>query len=322
LDRISGEIGALDGSLLLLYSSGGVIANRGMFSLRLADGTKIGELDEEFVWERRLGDHFHFGGRGWRITGIEAESVQAVPLETASDFPPFWKADTFFRSSGLSQRVLEVLDSFNAGEAAENSDASEALTAFLGTQRCAQKGLPLAGSGCITVEIIDNLESQGDFFDVVIHSFRGGAVNYPLTLALAQELEEKLKLRVESFSNDDAILFLVPRLGITDGGAAQIEEMRQGALLITRAILFVKQHSVNCIPAALYAMTRFNPGLFPPEEAERFIPGIFSDAKTPNAEDVEEIHNHILSLYRRFLAEGEKASDWKEPLLNFLKKPV
>jgi len=226
LDNIAGEIGALDGSLLLLYSSGGVIANRGLYSLRLADGTKIGELDEEFVWERRLGDRFHFGGRGWRITAIEAESVQAAPLETSSDFMPFWKADTVFRSPRLTERVLAILDGYN-GDVTHT--APEALAAFLDSQRNAQHDIPLSGTNRITIEIIDSPENRGDLYAVVMHSFRGGAVNYPLVLALTQELEEKLKLRVESFSNDDSLLLLIPRPGI-EGNKKQIENIFRNAV--------------------------------------------------------------------------------------------
>jgi ATP-dependent helicase Lhr and Lhr-like helicase len=225
-EGIAGEIGALDGSLLLLYSSGGVIANRGLYSLRLADGTKIGELDEEFVWERRLGDRFHFGGRAWKITAIEAESVQAAPLENSSDFIPFWKADTVFRSPRLTERVLAILDGYNEDS---SRAAPEALAVFLDSQRNAQGGLPLSGGNRITVEIIDSPDNHGDLYSVVMHSFRGGAINYPLTLALAQELEETLKLRVESFSNDDSLLLLIPRLGI-EGNVKQIENIFRSAI--------------------------------------------------------------------------------------------
>ncbi|MDR1839248.1 MAG: DEAD/DEAH box helicase, partial [Treponema sp.] len=63
LDKTEGTTGVLDGTAVLLYTCGGVIANRGLYSMRLADGTKIGELDEEFVWERSLGDCFDFGAR-------------------------------------------------------------------------------------------------------------------------------------------------------------------------------------------------------------------------------------------------------------------
>jgi hypothetical protein len=125
--------------------------------------------------------------------------------------------------------------------------------------------------------------------------------------------------------------------------AAQIEEMKQGALAITHAILFVKQHSVNCIAAALYAMTRFSGELFPPEEAESFVNLLFWEAppapppqtgrlpanyktrpwaaprtKIPAA-DALIIKTHIISLFRRFVEEGKTARKWEEPLLNFMK---
>jgi len=211
LDNVTGEMGALDGILLLLYASGGVIANRGLYSLRLANGTKIGELDEEFVWERRIRDRFYFGGRGWQITGIGTEAVEAAPLDNPAEFIPFWHSDTVFRSPKLTERVLAILDCYNAHNGGKPETA---LAAFLESQRMAQGDVPLPGSAGIAVEIIDSPENQGDFFQAVIHSFRGGAVNYPLSLALAQELEETLELRIESFSNDDAILVLIPRQGL------------------------------------------------------------------------------------------------------------
>jgi len=117
----------------------------------------------------------------------------------------------------------------------------------------------------------------------------------------------------------------------------QILEMKQGALAISQAILYVKQHSVNCIPAALYAMTCFNPELFTNEEAEDFTSMLFSPApsagKAPagcrvhpaaspstrlSEEDQSEIKSYILALFRRFLEEGKKAKSWEEPLVNFL----
>jgi hypothetical protein len=129
------------------------------------------------------------------------------------------------------------------------------------------------------------------------------------------------------------------RLGDEEKLKAQITEMKQGALAICQAILFVKQHSVNCIPAALYAMTRFSPKLFPPEEAEDFTARLFSPAppaceitaikrEHPSAapatkilkEDQVEIRKYILTLYRRFLDEGKTAKSWEEPILNFLRE--
>ena len=232
MDQTEGTIGALPGGTLLLYMSGGVIASRGYYSLRLADGTKIGELDEEFVWERRLGDEFDFGGRGWRIAAIEPESVKVLPMDKRPDFVPFWKADTAFRSPTLSARLRSVLDRANAGEDMErggglSGQAAAALKAFLDTQLACQGGLPLPGEANITVEIISGDTTQGNLSQAVIHTFRGGAINYPLALALAGELEEKLETRIEVFPNDNAVLFLVPRRG---SKADNIEELLSQAI--------------------------------------------------------------------------------------------
>jgi len=125
---------------------------------------------------------------------------------------------------------------------------------------------------------------------------------------------------------------IVNSMGEGERFAVQAEELRKGALAITEAVLYIKQHSVNCISAAMYAMTRFDPVLFPPDEAERFAYGIFADMKIPGKADGgeirrefcgearREIRGYILSLYRRFLSEGESCDDWTEPLLSFLKE--
>ncbi|MDR2952073.1 MAG: hypothetical protein LBU82_02395 [Treponema sp.] len=118
----------------------------------------------------------------------------------------------------------------------------------------------------------------------------------------------------------------------------QAEEMKQGALAISRAVLYVKQHSVNCIPAALYAMTCYSPDLFPPEEARAFAERLFDPpppaGKTPRGNrahpsaapvtrlpeaDKSLIISYMLSQYRRFLSERETAKSWEEPLLHFLR---
>jgi hypothetical protein len=70
----------------------------------------------------------------------------------------------------------------------------------------------------------------------------------------------------------------------------------------------------------MYAMSRYDPNLFPPAEAERFVSDLFKEGNSLTREDGEEIREYILSLYRRFLTEGGKCDDWKKPLLDFLRK--
>ena len=99
---------------------------------------------------------------------------------------------------------------------------------------------------------------------------------------------------------------------------SQIQELFRGALAITESILFVKQHSVNCIAAAMYAMTRYDAALFPPEEAERFASELYRTAAELTPQDAEAVRSHIIGLYRKFLAEGSQSTDWRKPLLDFL----
>ena len=124
--------------------------------------------------------------------------------------------------------------------------------------------------------------------------------------------------------------------GFSDDGenishfASQIEELRQGALDITEAVLYVKQHSVNCIPAALYAMTCFDPLLFPSDEAERFVADLFQKAELIDHPDIVEIREYILSLYHQFLIESKTTEphssghhhgeSWTKPLLKLLQE--
>jgi hypothetical protein len=109
----------------------------------------------------------------------------------------------------------------------------------------------------------------------------------------------------------------VKTLGDAGQYAPLIEEVRRGALAITEAILYVKQHSVNCIPAALYAMTRFDEACFPPEEAEDFVSRLFTETGSPP--ESPAIREHIIELYRRFLREGRDSRSWTDPLLAFLR---
>jgi hypothetical protein len=109
---------------------------------------------------------------------------------------------------------------------------------------------------------------------------------------------------------------ILKEIGEDAGTVSQVEEVRALALDITEAILYVKQHSVNCIPAAMYTMTRFDSGLFGAEEAEDFVSALFTRPGSPG--ESAAIRDYIILRYRHFLAEGQTASDWKEPLLRFL----
>ena len=217
-DRISGTLSAPEGTVRLLYSSGGAIPDRGVYSMRLADGTRIGELDEEFVWERKVGDAFSFGTRSWRIREIGPEAVEVVPLDRPADFVPFWKGEARYRSPVLVRRTLELSASFGPGGFPPGAldglglaeDARTALERFLESQARAQQGVPPAGPSCAPLELCSDPGLRGDAVTAVLHTLRGGSVNEPLSLALAAELEETLGVRIETVADEDFVLAVLP----------------------------------------------------------------------------------------------------------------
>ena len=94
-------------------------------------------------------------------------------------------------------------------------------------------------------------------------------------------------------------------------------ELYRGALDIAETVLYVKQHSVNCIPAALFMMTNLIPEYFKAEDARIFINDLFKDCTDIQPEDKINIHNHIKNMYENLLQEkGEK--DWTEPVKNWI----
>ncbi len=243
IDAATGTVAAGKGARGLLSSSGGTIPDRGLFSLRI-EGSKarIGELDEEFVWERKIGEVFTLGAQAWRITEIGSEAVFVVPAPPDPDIVPFWKGEARFRSPELSERALAVLDLLDALDIdlgakalAEgygfSAAAAEACSRFVASQKEAGQGrgsggpsLPL--SRRLVLEAHEEPGARGDSARLVLHTLRGLAINEPLGLALAAALEEECGLPVQRVTDDDLILLAVPRVEGLDPSAALTRAFR------------------------------------------------------------------------------------------------
>jgi hypothetical protein len=106
-----------------------------------------------------------------------------------------------------------------------------------------------------------------------------------------------------------------------------VERIFNHAILITESILYMKQHSVNCIPAAMYAMSCFEPELFARQDAAAFVTALFKDERNTDISPTERdaIWNFMSTAYNDFMLEREKLlavgnNDWILPLIEFLKK--
>ncbi|MCK5569109.1 MAG: ATP-dependent helicase, partial [Spirochaetes bacterium] len=114
LDRIDNTVQGKEGVLLLIYHSGGTIPDRGYFGMRLQNSKeKIGELDEEFVWERSVGDTFSLGAQSWKITNIDYQNVEVIPWNDPVKLAPFWKAEKGRRDYHFFKKIGDFLERWN-----------------------------------------------------------------------------------------------------------------------------------------------------------------------------------------------------------------
>lgn len=221
LDRGAGPgvLRAKDAVLPLLYRAGGVIPDRGSYALRLAESrAPLGELDEEFVWERRLGDTFTLGTRAWRIVGMDERNVFVAPSGRAINIVPFWRAESQWRSEEAMLPVLELLDRVSATTGpgvrdllssipAMDAGAAEALASYLAAQRDAAS---FPGLRRAVLERFSGPDGQGRY--AFLHTGRGGRVNATLGIALRSVADERLAAEaLEFFWDDEGILFSYTR---------------------------------------------------------------------------------------------------------------
>ncbi|MBK1876840.1 DEAD/DEAH box helicase [Pelagicoccus mobilis] len=218
LDRTKNTVTLRKGALMAFYFSGGVIPDRGYFHLRHSgNGGRIGELDEEFVWERSIGDVFTLGVQSWRIDQITHNDVLVSPSAKGDIAPPFWKAETFDRDFHYSSRIGEFLEWANdkleekgvSGELEArfrmDTVASEALLDFLRQQRLAS-GRELPHRHHILAELIDAAPQGAPGQQLVLHTHWGGRVNRPYAMALDAAWKEAFGHRTDVYVNNDCVV--------------------------------------------------------------------------------------------------------------------
>jgi len=221
VDAVDGTVRARPGAEPLLYLSGGTIADRGYYRLRLeGGGALLGELDEEFVWERSVGDTFTLGVQTWRIQRITANDVTVTPSSARSAMAPFWRADERDRSSFLSDRVGGLLERVEArlgddGLADElarschlEPEAAGELVRLLKAQKASTGALPHRRR--VVVEHSAAPSGQGAARQLILHTMWGGRVNRPLAYALSAAWAERHGVRPEVVHDDDCVVLTLP----------------------------------------------------------------------------------------------------------------
>lgn len=220
-DRVAGTITGRPGAQRLAVTSGGTIPDRGLFGVFLAGadpkkgGGRVGELDEEMVYESRVGDVFTLGTTSWRIEDITRDRVLVTPAPGVPGRLPFWKGDQLGRPLELGRAVgafLRELGALSDEDArlrllAAGLDgwAADNVLAYLAEQREACGHVP--DDRTILVERFR--DELGDW-RVVVHSPFGAQVHAPWALALGARLAEKYGMDAQVMHADDGIVLRLP----------------------------------------------------------------------------------------------------------------
>ena len=220
-DRIAGELRGRPGSQRLAVTSGGTIPDRGLFTVMTPGGedgrpgSRVGELDEEMVYESRVGDNIMLGTSSWRIEDITHDRVIVVPAPGQPARLPFWKGDTpgrpleLGRALGKFVRELSAMDSAKARERAVNAGldewACDNLLSYLDEQKSATRHVP----DDRTVVVERFRDELGDW-RIVVHSPFGAQVNAPWALAIGARLRERRGLDPQVAHSDDGIVVRLP----------------------------------------------------------------------------------------------------------------
>ena len=223
-DRVRQTIKARKGAAFALYTSGGTIPDRGYFTLRHADhGTAIGELDEEFVWESSIGQHFTLGTQNWRVHRITHNDVLVKPASPKSAGLPFWRAENLNRSFYFSRRIGEFLKFANEALAGHREAelaaelgrrgfeeiAAEELIDYL-TRQVEESGCDLPHIDHLVIEHVHagpgGYEGPDREQQIILHTQWGGRVNRPVALALNAAWRARFPGEADIHADNNAIV--------------------------------------------------------------------------------------------------------------------
>lgn len=211
-DRVNSTIRARKGSRALAITNAGTIPDRGLYSVNLPDGRRVGELDEEMVYEARPGQTFLLGASSWRIEEITRDRVIVTPAPGVPGAVPFWKGDGLGRPRELGEAIgafarwavdqdpPDLAKSHHLDE-----KAAVNLVQFLREQQEATRVIPSD-----TTIVVERFRDEiGDWRVCVLSPF-GGRVHAAWGLALSARIREVHGLESDAIWSDDGIIVHLP----------------------------------------------------------------------------------------------------------------
>ena len=220
-DRDAGLLTARPGAQRLAVTSGGAIPDRGLFTVYLAAGadsekpSRVGELDEEMVYESRPGDVISLGATSWRITEITHDRVLVIPAFGEPARLPFWRGDAVGRPAELGA----ALGVFTGELARLKPKEFEERCAAMGFDRYATDNLrgllddQQQATGAVPTDstlVVERFRDELGDWRVILHSPYGLRVHGPLALAVSRRLRERYGIDEKPTASDDGIVVRLP----------------------------------------------------------------------------------------------------------------
>jgi ATP-dependent Lhr-like helicase len=219
-DRVGGRIRARKGARQLAIVNGGTIPDRGLYAVTLPDGRRVGELDEEMVYEARPGQVFLLGATSWRIEEIGRDRVIVTPAPGVPGAVPFWKGDGIGRPKELG----EAIGAFTRWAVDQDVDllvrdydlderSAQNLLDYLREQRQATQVLPSDR----TIVLERFRDEIGDWRLCVLSPY-GGRVHAAWGLAISARIRERFGVDGEAIWSDDGIVVRLPDVDLDETG--------------------------------------------------------------------------------------------------------
>jgi ATP-dependent helicase Lhr and Lhr-like helicase len=225
-DRTTGLLTGRPGAQRLAVTSGGTIPDRGLFGVFLAGGDgpgrRVGELDEEMVYESRVGDVFALGSSSWRIVDITRDQVLVLPAPGLPGRLPFWKGDTLGRPAELGRAHGEFVREISSAPA----DVAEGQLRAAGLDEYARRNLvdylaeQRAAIGLVPDEktlVVERFRDELGDWRIVLHSPYGAAVHAPWALVISARMRERYGVDVAAMHADDGIVLRLPDVEYENG---------------------------------------------------------------------------------------------------------
>jgi ATP-dependent Lhr-like helicase len=223
--RDTGVLVARPGAQRLAVTSGGTIPDRGLFGVFLVGegnasgrheaGRRVGELDEEMVYETRVGDVFTLGTTSWRVEQITHDQVLVSPAPGAPGRLPFWKGDAPGRPLELGRAYGRFVREVGAvqpdaararlQEAGLDEFAANNLVSYLSEQQAATGALPTDQT-----VIFERFRDELGDWRVCVHCPLGTGVLSPWALAVERSARERYGIEVQATATNDGMVLRVP----------------------------------------------------------------------------------------------------------------